>query len=62
MLLKDNQVRACIRSGIIGESVVGQAESTHKVGAFHQLHAHEWRCGVHHTLRCDKSHNATLMH
>ena len=62
MLLQDNQVRACIRSGVIGESVVWQSYRSHKVRAFHQLYAHKGAGGVHHTLRCDKSHNATLMH
>ncbi len=62
MLLQDNQVGACIRSGVLGESVVRQSYRSHKVRAFHKLNAHEGAGGVHHTLRCDKSHNTTLVH
>ena len=50
MLLEYNQVRPRIGSGIVGESIVWQTQSRHKVCAFHKLHAHERTGGVHYPL------------
>ena len=62
MLLQYNKVTSYISSGIVAESVIGQSQRGHKIGAFHKLHPHEGRGGVHNTLRCDEGNQSTLTH
>ena len=60
MLLEYDQVRTRISSGIVGESIVWQTQSRHKVCAFHKLHPHKRRGSVHNALRGDKRYKTSL--
>ena len=62
MFLENNQVRPGIGSCIIGESIVWQTQSRHKVGTLHKLHPDKRTGGIHHTLGCNESNQATLPH
>ena len=62
MLLKNNQIRPGISSGIVGERVVRKPESAYKVRTAHHLHAYKGAGGIHHPLRGYESDNSTLMY
>lgn len=62
MLLENNQIRPGIRSGIVRERVVWQAESAHQIRTAHHLHSDKWTGSIHHPLRGNESHYTTFMH
>ena len=60
MLLQYDKVTPCVSPGVVREGIVGQSYSRYKVRSLHQFHTHERRCGIHHTLRCNKGYQTAL--